>query len=140
MRNIFIKWFTDFNAFLIRISKGRIGGQLGTQSILVLHTTGRRSGLPRSTPIAYFEYQGRYLIVGSNWGRENQADWLLNLRKQPGARIDVKGKSFAVQAREALGDEYERLWKFVTERHPPYLRHQEMTSRRIPVVVLEPRR
>jgi deazaflavin-dependent oxidoreductase (nitroreductase family) len=140
MKDRFVKWFTVFNAFLIRISKGRIGSQLGTQSILVLHTTGRKSGKLRSTPIAYFDYQGKYLLVGSNWGRQNQADWLLNLRAQPRARIDVKGRSLAVQAREAGGEEYARLWQYVSQHHPPYLKYQEMTSRQIPVVVLEPAR
>lgn len=140
MKDYLIKLFTDFNQFLIRITKGRIGSQLGTQSILVLHTTGRKSGQPRSTPIAYFDYQGRFLLVGSNWGRPNQADWLLNLRRDPNARIDVNGRSFAVQAREATGDEYTSLWKYATEKHPPYLHYQEMTSRRIPVVILEPRK
>ncbi len=140
MKDFFIKLFTDFNAFLIRITKGRLGSQLGTQSILVLHTTGRKSGEPRSTPVAYFEYQGRYLLVASNWGRPHNADWLLNLRRDPHGRIDVKGKTYAVQAREAAGDEYASLWKYATEKHPPYLRYQEMTSRRIPIVVLEPRK
>src|SRR5512140_2359957 len=130
MKDFFIKLFTDMNQFIIRLTKSRLGSQLGTQSILVLYTTGRKSGRPRSTPIAYFEYQGRYLLVGSNWGRPHQADWLLNLRKDPQARIDVKGKSYAVQAREATGDEYSSLWKYVTEQHPPYLQYQEMTSRR----------
>jgi deazaflavin-dependent oxidoreductase (nitroreductase family) len=96
MRDRFIKWFTDFHAFLIRSSNGRLGGQLGTQSILILQTTGRKSGQPHSTPIAYFDYKGKYLLVGSNWGRQKQADWVLNLRKQPGAHIEVKGRSFAV--------------------------------------------
>src|SRR5512140_1216780 len=137
MNDTFIKWFTDFNAFLIRVTRGRIGSQLGTQSILVLHTTGRKTGQPRSAPVAYFEHEGRYLLVGSNWGRSYHADWLLNLRKQPRAQIDVNGRSYAVHAREAEGDEYTRLWQYVTEHHPPYLRYQEMTSRRIPIVVLE---
>ncbi len=140
MKDFFIKLFTDFNAFLIGITKGRLGSQLGTQSILVLHTRGRKSGQPRSTPIAYFDYQGRYLLVASNWGRPDQADWFLNLKKEPQARIDVRGQTHAVQAREATGDEYTSLWKYVTDKHPPYLRYQEMTSRRIPIVVLEPRR
>jgi deazaflavin-dependent oxidoreductase (nitroreductase family) len=140
MRDRFIKWFTEFNAFLIRISKGKIGSRLGTQSILVLYTTGRKSGQPRSTPIAYFDYQGKYLLVASNWGRQKQADWLLNLRVQPRARIDIRGRSLSVQARESEGEEYIRLWQYVTQRHPPYLKYQEMTSRRIPVVVLEPAR
>lgn len=140
MNDRLIKWFTDFNTFLIRATHGKIGSQLGTQSILILQTTGRKSGLPRTTPIAYFQYQGRYLLVGSNWGRKNEADWLLNLRRQPVARIEVKGKSFAVRAREATGDEYALLWKYVTGQHASYLRHQQMTSRQIPVVVLEPDR
>jgi deazaflavin-dependent oxidoreductase (nitroreductase family) len=137
MKDTLIKWFTRFNAFLIRISKGRLGSQLGTQSILVLHTTGRRSGRPRSTPIAYFERDGRYLLVGSNWGRPADADWVQNLRRQPHARIDVRGQSFAVEAREASGDEYQELWKYVTQKHPPYLQYQRMTSRRIPIIVLQ---
>ncbi len=140
MKDFFIKLFTGFNEFLIRITKGRLGSQLGTQSILVLHSTGRRTGQPRSTPIAYFEYQGRYLLVGSNWGRDKQADWFLNLKKNPQGLIDVKGRTYAVQAHEAIGDEYTRLWKYAIEKHPPYLRYQEMTSRRIPVMVLEPRK
>ena len=137
MNDRFRKWFTDFNAFLIRITKGKIGSQLGSQSILVLHTTGRRSGQARATPVAYFEYQGKYLLVGTNWGRSKQADWLLNLRSLPRARIDVRGKSFAVKAREAQGDEYSRLWEYVSGKHPPYVRYQRMTSRKIPVIVLE---
>ena len=140
MKDRFIKWFTDLNAFMIRISKGRIGSRLGTQSILILHTKGRRSGEPRSTPIAYFDYRGRYLLVGSNWGRPKNADWLLNLRKEPRARVDVKGRSYNVQAHEAEGEEYSRLWAYVTEKHAQYLRYQAMTARRIPVVVLEPAR
>ena len=140
MRDFFIKLFTGFNALLIRLTKGRIGSQLGTQSILILHTTGRKSGKPRSTPIAYFDYQGRFLLVGSNWGRDKQADWLFNLRRDPRARIDVRGRSYSVQAREADGADYDQLWTYVTQRHPPYLRYQQMTSRRIPVVILEPRR
>jgi deazaflavin-dependent oxidoreductase (nitroreductase family) len=137
MNDALIKWFTDFNAFLIRISHGRIGSQLGTQSILILHTTGRRSGRPRSTPIAYFDYQGKYLLVASNWGREKHADWLLNLRQQPRASIDLNGKSLPVKARESEGEEYSRLWQYVTGRHAQYTKYQQMTSRHIPIVVLE---
>jgi len=137
MRAVLTKWFTSINAFLIRISKGRIGSQLGTQSILILHTNGRKSGQPHSTPVAYFEREGRYLVVGSNWGRPHDADWVRNLRRNPLGRIDVKGQSFAVQAHEAEGEEYSRLWEYVTRLHPPYLRYQQATSRRIPIVIFE---
>lgn len=140
MKDIFIKWLTGFNAYLIRISKGRIGSRLGTQTILLLHTIGRKSGTPRTAPVAYFQHEENYLLVGSNWGRDRHADWYLNLLKQPRAIIQVDGMDISVNADEARGDEHARLWKFVTERHPPYLDYQNGTARLIPVVVLRPRR
>jgi len=138
MKNILIKWFMAINAFLIRISKGRIGSQLGTQTILILHTVGRKSSQPRSIPIAYFFYEGKYLIVESNWGKDNHADWYLNLQKQPQASIEVKGRTIEVNARFAEGEEYARLWDYVTRKHPPYLDYQNMTKRKIPIAVFEP--
>jgi deazaflavin-dependent oxidoreductase (nitroreductase family) len=138
MKNLFIRLFTDFNALLIRLSRGRVGARLGTQTILILHTTGRKSGRPRSTPVAYFFFEGDYLLVGSNWGREYQADWVLNLQKQPRARVDVHGRRLEVLARVAEGDEYTRLWAYATGRHPPYLEYQKATRRTIPIIVLQP--
>jgi deazaflavin-dependent oxidoreductase (nitroreductase family) len=138
MKDTFIKWFMSINSFLLRVSRGRIGSQLGTQTVLLLHTTGRKSGQDRAIPIAYFDYEGKYLIVASNWGKDNNADWYLNLKKQPRAMLEVKGKRIEVQSREAQGEEYDRLWKFATEKHPPYLDYQKMTTRRIPIMVFEP--
>ena len=138
MKDIFIKWFMAINKFLIRTSRGRIGSKLGTQTILLLHTIGRKSGKGYVTPIAYFYHEGRYLIVASNWGKDKQADWFLNLEEQPRTIIEVKGKAISVETHEAQGDEYARLWKFATEQHPPYLTYQSMTSRRIPIMVFQP--
>ena len=138
MKDFFIKLFMDFNAFLLRISNGRIGSRLGTQTILLLETIGRKTGQPRVIPIAYFFHKGKYLIVASNWGKEKNADWYLNLLKNPRAKLTVNGKTIPVEAHAAQGDEYARLWKFATERHPPYLNYQKMTSRHIPIVVFQP--
>lgn len=137
MKDIFIKWFMATNAFLLRLSRGQIGSKLGTQTILLLHTTGRKSGLDRAIPIAYFDYEDYYLIVASNWGKERQADWYLNLKQHPLARLEVKGKVLSVTAREAQGEEYDHLWKFATEHHPPYLDYQKMTTRHIPIMIFE---
>lgn len=137
MKDVLIKWFMSVNSMLLRLSRGRIGNRLGTQTILILHTTGRKSGRERAIPIAYFEQDGRYLIVASNWGKDRQADWYLNLKQDPHARLEVGGRLVPVMAREAQGEEYDRLWQFVTQRHPPYLDYQKMTSRHIPIVVFE---
>ncbi len=138
MSDIFIKWFMSVNAFILRLSRGRIGSKLGRQTILLLHTTGRKSGQERIIPIAYFDYEGRYLIVASNWGKDKNAEWYLNLKKQPRAVLEVGGKRIEVMSREAMGEEYDRLWKFATGHHPPYLDYQKMTARRIPIMVFEP--
>jgi deazaflavin-dependent oxidoreductase (nitroreductase family) len=138
MKEFFIKRFMQINAFLIRATHGRIGSQLGTQTILILNTTGRKSGQPRSIPIAYFFYEGKYLAVESNWGRDNHADWYFNLQKTPRASLETKGGTIQVQARFAEGQEYADLWKYVTEKHPPYLEYQKMTNRKISIVVFEP--
>lgn len=137
MKNIFIKWFMAINAFLIRISRGRVGTQLGTQQILILSTVGRKSGQIRSIPIAYFFHEGKYLIVESNWGKDNHADWYFNLQSQPHATIEVKGKTISANARFAEGEEYTRLWEYLTKKHPPYLEYQKMTKRKIPIAIFE---
>jgi deazaflavin-dependent oxidoreductase (nitroreductase family) len=137
MKDFFIKLFMSINSLLIRLSRGRLGSKLGTQSVFILVTVGRRSGQERAIPIAYFDYEGKYLIVASNWGKEKNADWYLNLKKDPQAKLEINGKTVSVVAREAQSEEYDRLWKFATERHPPYLDYQEMTTRHIPIMVFE---
>jgi len=137
MKNIFIKWFMNINAFLIRISNGRIGSTLGTQTILLLETIGRKTGQLREIPVAYFFHEGKYLIVASNWGKDKHADWYLNLLKNPRAKLTVNGQTIPVEAHDTQGDEYVRLWDFATKKHPPYLNYQKMTSRHIPIVVFE---
>jgi deazaflavin-dependent oxidoreductase (nitroreductase family) len=127
----------NINAFLIRTTRGQIGAQLGTQTILILNTVGRKSGQLRSIPIAYFFYEGKYLIVESNWGRDQHADWYFNLLKQPQVSIEVKGKRIPVNARFAEGEEYDRLWDYVTKKHSPYLEYQKMTSRKLPIAIFE---
>ena len=138
MQNIFLKWFMSINTFIIRISRGRVGAKLGTQTILILHTTGRKSGQPRSVPIAYFRDGENFFIVASNWGKDTDADWVFNLRADPHATIELDGRTIPVTAREAEGDEYSRLWKYASEHNPPYLDYQKMTARHIPIVMFTP--
>ncbi|MGB8212859.1 MAG: nitroreductase/quinone reductase family protein [Anaerolineales bacterium] len=138
MDPFFLKIFMALNTFAIRASRGLIGSRLGTQTILLLHSRGRRSGKEHVTPVAYFYTQGFYFLVGSNWGKERNAAWYHNLLAQPRTLIEVKGKRIPVEASQATGAEYERLWKYAVEHHPPYRHYQEMTKRPIPIMLLKP--
>ena len=138
MNKLFLKLFMATNVFFIRISRGRIGSQLGTQTILLLHTVGRKSGKRFVTPIAYFHTDGFYFVVGSNWGKDTNAAWFYNLKTQPRTTIEVKGKAISVDAEQVEGTEYERLWRYATEHHPPYQHYKEMTKRHIPIIILRP--
>jgi deazaflavin-dependent oxidoreductase (nitroreductase family) len=134
----FIKTFMALNTFVIRVSRGRLGSQLGTQTILLLHTVGRNSGRQHVTPIAYSYTVGFYFLIGSNWGKDQNSDWYHNLLAQPRTIIEVKAGQIFVEASLAEGPEYDRLWEYAVEHHPSYLHHKEMTKRHFPIMVLKP--
>ena len=72
MKDLLIKWFMAINTFVLRISHGKIGNKLGKQTILILHTMGRKTGQDHAIPIAYFNYNDHYLIVASIGERKNR--------------------------------------------------------------------
>ena len=133
-----LKLFMAVNVFLIRISRGHLGTQLGSQTILLLHTTGRRTGKRHATPIAYFFTEGIYFLVASNWGKDRNAGWYYNLLENPRTTIEVQGVSKQIESRPAEGAAYDNLWRFAVDHHPAYLHYKEMTTRHIPIVVLTP--
>ncbi len=136
--NPLIKLFTRVNAALVQATGGRLGGQLGPQSVLLLQTVGRKSGKTRVSPLSYYRDGDNYLVVASNWGTEHEPDWLLNLNQRPQAGIQVKNQTFAVTARRATAEEQPRLWELVTRRNPQFLDYQKSITRRIPVIILTP--
>jgi F420H(2)-dependent quinone reductase len=138
MNKFFLKVFMAMNTFAIQVSRGRIGSKLGTQTILLLHSVGRKSGKSFVTPIAYFFTEGFYFVIGSNWGKDVHAAWYYNLLARPHTTIEVGGKKIPVEASTAEGSDYERLWKYAVDHHPPYAHYKEMTKRHIPIVVLKP--
>jgi deazaflavin-dependent oxidoreductase (nitroreductase family) len=132
------KIFTRFNAFLVRGTGGRLGTKLGTQSVLLLQTMGRKTGKPRTTPVSYYRDGENYLVVASNWGADTQAAWYYNLVSQPQATIQIKDKVISVTARVATDEERPRLWKLVTSQNSQFLDYEKSTKRQIPVVILTP--
>ena len=122
-----------------RLSGGRIGGRLGHLPILLLTTTGRRSGRRLTTPLVYLPDGENLVIIASNGGSDRHPEWWLNLRSQPAAEVQIGPDTRAVVARKAEGDERERLWRAVVELYHGYDEYRRMTSREIPVVVLTPK-
>jgi deazaflavin-dependent oxidoreductase (nitroreductase family) len=138
MNKKILQFFMQINSFLIHTSKGKIGALLGKQTILLMHTVGRKSGQKHTIPIAYFTVNSGYYVIGSNWGQEKNAAWYYNLKSQPELTIELGGRELLVHSREAEGEEYDRLWANAVEHHPNYLHYKEMTSRHIPIMVFEP--
>jgi deazaflavin-dependent oxidoreductase (nitroreductase family) len=106
-------------------------------TILILTTTGRRSGKPRTHPLIYREYGDAYLVVASNGGAPEHPQWYRNLAANPRADVQIKGERFAAQARTAGAGERPAMWKHMTEVWPDYDAYQRKTDRQIPVVVLQ---
>ncbi|QIN82188.1 nitroreductase family deazaflavin-dependent oxidoreductase [Rubrobacter tropicus] len=132
------KWATKLHSSLYRTTNGRVGGRMVGSPVLLLVTTGRRSGLRRTTPLLYLEDGGRYAIVASNGGAPKHPDWWLNLGANPEAAVEVGGREIRVRATEAVGEEKRRLWKRLVEMYPSYASYQAKTDREIPVILLEP--
>jgi deazaflavin-dependent oxidoreductase (nitroreductase family) len=116
---------------------GEEGHEWQDTSVLILTTTGRKSGEERKTPLIYGEHEGAYLIVASKGGADEPPAWYLNLQADPEAKIQVWGDRFTVRARDASAEEKTELWSKMTERWPAYDEYQANTERQIPVVVLE---
>ena len=137
MKKFLIQRFMAFNIWLIHISNGRLGTHMGGQTVLVLSTTGRKSGQVRAVPISYFRDGGRYFIVASNWAQKKNAAWYFNLKANPRATLEVDGETIPVLAYEAEGEEYTRLWNSATAKYPMYENYQKSVERRIPILVFE---
>jgi deazaflavin-dependent oxidoreductase (nitroreductase family) len=117
------------------------GGELGhewrgTQTLL-LTTTGRRSGEPRTAPLIYGRRGDDYLVVASKGGSDRPPAWYVNLRERPDVEVQVMDERFPARARDATPEERRELWKTMTAEWPAYDDYQRKTSREIPVVVLE---
>jgi deazaflavin-dependent oxidoreductase (nitroreductase family) len=106
-------------------------------TVLILTTTGRRSGEPRSTPLIYGTHGPDHVVVASKGGAEEHPAWYLNLSEQPEVTVQVRGDRFKARARTATAEEKPDLWRMMSGRWPAYDEYQRKSGRDIPVVVLE---
>ncbi|MYS22140.1 nitroreductase family deazaflavin-dependent oxidoreductase [Streptomyces sp. SID4948] len=122
-----------------RSAGGVVGGDYEGVPLLLLTTTGARSGEPRTMPVTYLRDGDRLVVFAANGGRENHPGWYHNLRADPAARVEVGTHAYEVTAVEAEDEERERLWNLQLP-HTPYMAEMEQRSgRRVPVVTLVPR-
>ncbi len=139
MRRLFLVVVSRIHVTLFRLTGGRVGSRIGNNlPVLLLTTTGRKTGKRRTTPLLYVEDGGRYVIVASVGGAPKHPAWYLNLRADPSATIEVGSRTLAVRAETAEADERDRLWQALTRMYPTYDAYQARTTRTIPVVALTP--
>jgi deazaflavin-dependent oxidoreductase (nitroreductase family) len=127
------------NVPLYRLSRGRIGGKVGRAPVLLLTTTGRKSGQERTAPVLYMRDGERLVVIGSNAGNLKPPAWALNLRATPDAVVEVRADKREVRARVAEGEERAELWRRMNEEYAGFDDYKAKTSRDIAVFVLEPR-
>jgi F420H(2)-dependent quinone reductase len=123
-----------------RLTGGKVGARIANMPVLLLTTTGRKSGKPRTQPLAYTRATEGYAVIASKGGATQHPLWYLNLCANPSAEVTVGRETQKVRAREAEGEERDRLWRQLADVYSGYDRYARETSRRIPVIVLEPAR
>jgi deazaflavin-dependent oxidoreductase (nitroreductase family) len=133
------KYLGALHRLLYRVSGGRVGGRLWNLPVVLLTTTGRRSGKKRTVPLCSFRDGDDVVVIASYGGLDQPPAWWLNLEANPQAELLTGRERRAVTARNAGPDERPRLWAEVTARAPGYLEYERRTTREIPVVILQSR-
>jgi deazaflavin-dependent oxidoreductase (nitroreductase family) len=140
LKDVSFKLLSSMHKGLLRVSGGRIGGTGYGMPVVVLTTTGRKSGQPRETVLTTpIEDDDRVVLVASFGGDDRHPAWLLNLREHPDVELEIRGEKRSMTARVATADEKAELWPQVVAKHKGYASYQTKTDRDIPLVILTPR-
>jgi deazaflavin-dependent oxidoreductase (nitroreductase family) len=129
----------DWNQGVIeefRANGGKVA-QFEGRNLLLLHHTGAKTGTERVNPLVYQPIGESFAVFGSKAGAPTNPDWFHNLRANPDATVEVGDQTIAVKARVTEGDEHDRIWEQQKRDNPNFAEYETMTSRPIPVVVLE---
>ena len=130
----------DFNEKIIdefRANGGKVGGPFEGASLLLLHTTGAKTGRSRVKPLVYRRDGDRLVVFGTKGGSPTHPEWFYNVRANPRVTVEVGSDRFEADARVALPDERDRIWQLQTQDVPVFADYQKKTEREIPVVILE---
>ncbi len=138
LANLSLRLATPVHTFLYRLTGGSVGGRVFKSPVLLLTTTGRKSGKRRTIPLLYLADGDSLAVVASKGGAPEHPAWWLNLQRNPEAEVQVGRRRFRVRAEQASPAEKGRLWPLLTRMYPPYDDYQKRTTREIPVVILRP--
>jgi deazaflavin-dependent oxidoreductase (nitroreductase family) len=133
---------SDFNRKVIdefRANEGKVGGPFEGAPVLLLTSTGAKSGEQRTTPVVYQQDGERMVIFASKAGAPENPAWFHNLRANPSATVEVGPDTVEVEAVVTDGDERERLFSKQKELMPQFADYEQKTTRQIPVVALTPK-
>jgi deazaflavin-dependent oxidoreductase (nitroreductase family) len=121
-----------------RATGGKLFGRMGNGPILLLNTTGRKTGRKRTSPLLYVMDGEDFVIIASKGGAPTHPAWYLNLKANPDATVEVGDRAVRVRAEEAYQEKKARLWQKMVEMYPTYDDYQVKTKREIPLLVLHP--
>lgn len=127
------------NTPLYRLTRGKIGGKVGKAPVLLLTTTGRKSGQQRTAPVVYLADGERVVVINTNAGHERVPAWSLNLKAKPEAEVEIGGERRHVIARIAEGEERTDLWRRHNVQYSGFDEYDEHIQRKPEVFILEPR-
>ncbi len=132
---------SDFNTKIIeefRANGGQVGGGFAGAPLLLLHTTGAKTGQDRVHPMMYRKVDGGYAVFASKAGAPSNPDWYYNLVANPSVRAEIGTQTLDLTARVADDEEREPIWSAQKQDYSGFGEYEDMTARQIPVVILEP--
>jgi len=137
-RKAMIRSVARIHEFWYRVTGGMIGSSWMGRNMLLLTTTGRKSGRERTTPLLYIRDGDNLVVIASYGGSDRDPDWWQNLEKNPEAHVRAGSRKLIVRAEKASAEEKRRLWPLVVQTYAAYDDYQKRTTRDIPVVILRP--
>ena len=138
MNTVLMKTIGKVHSALYRLTSGALGAKLGGRPMLLLTTTGRKSGKPRTTPLQYMHDGENMVVVASNGGNQHHPAWWWNIEANPEATAQAGKATQRVRAETANEQERARLWPILVEAYPGYQGYEDETERTVPVVILRP--
>ncbi len=132
----FFKLWTALHVWIYRRLGGKLGGNMRGFKVLLLTTTGRKSGKAHTVPVGWFHHEAGYVIVASNGGQPTNPAWYYNLKNNPCVTVQVLDKVLSVNAEVLSGQARAQAWQQVIATAPMYADYEKRTTREIPLVLL----